>query len=248
MKFIPTTPADLEKLKGRAKALKRKHNLKHRDALERAAKEAGYQHWHHAVRCQERSEASAKQLSMSFLCESMRRDALKGETHYISEAEPFPFVLLANGQKDGLLLDLIGQRVLVLAERGEPRAFEVDDVEEHIGWHGQWSADEQDRIEVREGSRVWHVQIDGDAYDDALERVADLRDGGGVHVHDPEDPESAALMRAVLGGEGLEPITAEIAQALVTSGYQRQAVEEAIAAGARYSRQRNSIFYPPEVG
>lgn len=247
MKFIPTSIADLEKLKGRAKTLKRRHSLKHRDALERAAKEAGYLHWHHAIKCQERSDADARRLSMAFLCECMRKDAVKGETHYIAESQPFPYMLMANGQKDGLLLDLLGQRVLVLAERGEERQFTVDDRGQNIQWHGEWSADDQHKIIVREPGHTWEVAIDGDAYDDALERVANQRDGGDIHFHDLNDPASEDLLNIVVGGEGLETITNQIAEELVSSGYERNVVEEAMAAGAKYSRKRGTIFYPPEA-
>lgn len=41
MKFIPTSTADIEKFKARAKVLKRNHRIPHRDALERAAREKG---------------------------------------------------------------------------------------------------------------------------------------------------------------------------------------------------------------
>jgi hypothetical protein len=61
-----------------------------------------------------------------------------------------------------------------------------------------------------------------------------------------DEPASGELLEMVLNGTGLVPITAEIAQSLVDSGYTSEQVAEATAAGAQYSPSRHSIFYPPE--
>lgn len=246
MKFIPTTPADLEKLKGRAKLLKRKHNLKHRDALEHAAREAGYLHWHHAVQCQKQSEASARSMSLQFMCECIRHDALKGETHYVGDTKPFPFVLLTNGLKDAFLLEIEDAKLLVLAEAGVEREFKIDESgpPPAVTWHGTWDV-EGERLQVQEPGRTWSVAINGEAFHVALERATDFPH---VHVHDVEDPNAQQLLNIMLHGQGLEPITAEIAEQLVRGGYELKAVEHAMLAGAMYSKARNSVFYPPEVG
>ena len=58
MKYIHTTASAVEKLKTRAKFLKRTENISHSEALLRAAKESGYDDWHHVVKCQDESKHS----------------------------------------------------------------------------------------------------------------------------------------------------------------------------------------------
>jgi len=63
-----------------------------------------------------------------------------------------------------------------------------------------------------------------------------------------DDPNSAALLDTVLNGTGLVPITRQLAEGLIASGYSAEQVIQAMRDGAMYSTSRKSIFYPPEVG
>ena len=51
MRFIPTTAEAVESLKKQAKKLQRKSGGKHTEALDRVARGAGYNHWHHVTLC-----------------------------------------------------------------------------------------------------------------------------------------------------------------------------------------------------
>lgn len=51
MKHIDTTTTALNKIKSNAKQIKTEQGIKHSDALEIAAKEAGYENFHHATTC-----------------------------------------------------------------------------------------------------------------------------------------------------------------------------------------------------
>lgn len=51
MRFIPTFDARVEQLKLEAKKLQRKRGGKHTELLDRVARGAGYDHWHHVVQC-----------------------------------------------------------------------------------------------------------------------------------------------------------------------------------------------------
>lgn len=55
MKLIPTTATAVQKLKSRAKELVRSSDASYQQALELAAKEAGYESWHHVRWCLEQS-------------------------------------------------------------------------------------------------------------------------------------------------------------------------------------------------
>lgn len=255
MKFILTTPADVEKLKARAKVLKRRHSIKHRDALERAAREAGYLHWHHVALCQKQSEQQALGSSLAFLCSSIQKDAIKGETHYIGEAWPLRFVVFANGVKDAALLDMTSRNALILAVSGQERAFSVNE-EGHspvIAWHGSFEVDGA-CVAITERATGAHVRMTVDAellYDAISRSTADEGDqddeSGDLFVHDYDEPVSGELLDIVVNGSGLVPITEDVAASLVASGYSRRQVAEAVAAGAKYSPARDSIFYPPET-
>ena len=132
--------ADLEKLKSRAKILKRKFKIKHREALEKAAREDGYLHWHHATLCQAESDRKARTLTLSFLCETMTKDALRGETHYLAFFEPVPLVLLANGKHTGVLLASESTDCLLLAVDGEVVNWVIEGVGENteIMWNATY--------------------------------------------------------------------------------------------------------------
>ncbi len=51
MRFIKTTPAQVEALKKQAKCIQRNGGGKHADLLNRVARSAGYDHWHHVCLC-----------------------------------------------------------------------------------------------------------------------------------------------------------------------------------------------------
>ena len=51
MELIRTTATAIEKLKARAKIVKRAEGISHMVALDRVAREAGYDHWQHVQYC-----------------------------------------------------------------------------------------------------------------------------------------------------------------------------------------------------
>lgn len=248
MKFIPTSPADVEKLKTRAKVLKRNLHIPHREALERAAREKGYLHWHHVTLCQKESDLAACTASYSFLCRSIQQDALRGETHYLVGANPSRYVLFANGHKDAALLDMSTREALVLAVQGEARGFTVEDGDvPFIDWHGDFHlVGETVVVEENSGVEV-RMRIDPVAFNNAVQESS-VRHDSDIFEHNLDDPNSAALLDTVLNGTGLAPVTKDLAEELVASGYSAEQVIQAMRDVAMYSTSRKSIFYPPEVG
>lgn len=92
----------------------------------RAAREAKYLHWHHAVLCQQQSEANAIAASKRFFYESIAKDVIKGETHYVAYDDP-RMVFVADRQKNAFVLDVTSSRAVVLAVNGSPNEFQADD-------------------------------------------------------------------------------------------------------------------------
>lgn len=249
MKFIPTTVADIEKLKSRAKILKRKFTIKHREALEKAAREAGYLHWHHATLCQAESDRKARNLTLRFLCESMTKDALRGETHYLAFFEPMPFVLLANGKHTGVLLASESTECLLLAVDGEEVKWVIEGVgdETKIMWNANYILQHGYLVAtVKATGTVHRISINEGLLNDRIAESFDenVDDGGELTVHDLGDPEKQSMFRQIFMGEGLEPIDEANKAVLTAQGYSVEMINAAIAAGAQFSRPRQSMIYP----
>ncbi|MBN9408143.1 hypothetical protein [Variovorax sp.] len=240
MKFIPTTVADLEKLKARAKVLKRKHAIKHRLALDRAAQEAKYQHWHHATLCQRQSNDDALGGSLLFFCESITKDALKGETHYI-QLPHHPIVFVADGRRNAYALNADSDEATVLALDGEeePYAATVDAIQ----WQARYEFTGNSVVLSLASGKRLELAVDSERLSEALE----MAQGNGVtdlQIHDPDSAESQDLFAHIFGGVGLEPISAEAVQMLLAKGYDQAAIDQAISEGASFSRPRVSLVYP----
>jgi hypothetical protein len=68
MLYIPTFTARLEQLKKEAKKLQRKSGGKHTELLNRIARGAGYEHWHHMVLCNQEKISSYGGLALIAEC------------------------------------------------------------------------------------------------------------------------------------------------------------------------------------
>lgn len=79
MRYIPTPDEVVERLKKQAKRLQRSGAGKHADLLTRIAKQAGYDHWHHVVKCNANAKAVAQMRSIRDECESIIAAELRGQ-------------------------------------------------------------------------------------------------------------------------------------------------------------------------
>lgn len=249
MKFIPTTVADVEKLKSRAKILKRKFKIKHRDALEKAARESGYLHWHHVTLSQAESDRQARNLTLSFLCESMTKDALRGETHYLAFFEPMPFVLFANGKHTGVLLASESPDCLLLAVDGEEVKWVIEGVGENtkVVWNATYILQQGYLVAtVKATGAVHRITVDEGQLNDRITESTEeyMDDGVELSIHDLGDPDKQSMFRQIFMGEGLEPIDDANKAVLMAKGYSVEMINDAIAAGAQFSRPRQSMIYP----
>lgn len=240
MKMIPTTGADLEKIKARAKVLKRQRNIKHREALEVAAREAKYLHWHHAQESRKASEVRALTGALDFVIESLVKDALKGETHYVFDHVPAPIVMLSNGSKDAVALDPKSDQAVLLTSGGTEFAWKADATS--ITWSAKYRLSESGLHVQPAGDTEVLVAIDRKRLDEVVAEA--MLPAPEIHMHDMDDPDSQALFRQMFKGEGMEELTPEVVKELLASGWEHSAIDEAIAAGAMYSRPRRSLVYP----
>ena len=241
MKMIPTTGADLEKIKARAKVLKRQRNIKHREALELAAREAKYLHWHHAQESRKASEVRALTGDLDFVVESLVKDSLKGETHYVFEQLPTPIVRLANGARDSVVLDPKSDRAVLLLTNGSEHPWKGD--AESIEWTGRFRLSEDGLHFTDANGKEVVLAIDRKRLDEVIEcALAPVPD---VRFHDMGDPDSQAMFGHLFGGEGLESIGPEAVDLLLAKGFDQVAIDEGIAAGAMFSRPRVSMLYSP---
>ncbi|MBK7531513.1 hypothetical protein [Piscinibacter sp.] len=108
MRYIPTPDETVERLKKQAKKLQRSGAGKHVELLNRVAKQAGYDHWHHVVKCNENAQAVAQLRSIRDECESIIGAELRGEAKgVVTKDGPAcpPFALFSTGIGDAWLLE-----------------------------------------------------------------------------------------------------------------------------------------------
>ena len=240
MKMIPTTGADLEKIKARAKVLKRQRNIKHREALEVAAREAKYLHWHHAQESRKASEVRALTGALDFIIESLVKDALRGETHYVFDHVPAPIVMLANGSMDSVALDPKSDQAALLTSGGAELPWKADATS--ISWSARYRLSESGLHVAPVGGTEVLVPVDRKRLDEVVAEA--LLPAPDLHVHDMGEPASQELFRQMFEGEGLEDITPDVVKELLADGWEQSAIDQGIAAGAMFSRPRMSLLYP----
>lgn len=108
MRYIPTPDAVVEGLKKQAKKLQRSGAGKHSDLLNRVAKQAGYDHWHHVVQCNEVAKAAGDMRTIRGECEAIVAAELRREAKAVMTGPELlvgPFVLFSTAKGDAWLLE-----------------------------------------------------------------------------------------------------------------------------------------------
>jgi hypothetical protein len=139
MRFIPTFDARVEQLKLEAKKIQRKQGGKHTDLLNRVARGAGYDHWHHVVLCHRRTTSARGAAALLAECESVVLAERRGEIKVVMtgpEVEVGPFVLFSTGIGDAWLLSPTEDLGLCLMWHGQVNEPRIEDSagELKIGW------------------------------------------------------------------------------------------------------------------
>lgn len=240
MRHIPTTTSTVEALKRQAKKLQRKGGGKHGDLLDRVARGAGYDHWHHVTLCLKATENKTGVEALLAECKAIVTAALnRREKLIVTGPEVLartPLVLFASAG-DAWLLEPREGLATCLLFKDQPLSFEASDVDGQvrIGWDGTFSLN-GNSFEVSTGlPEVGTRSIQGYAIDRLREVVHD--------VQSFEDKFASTILQT----DAID-ITPEIIEQLVADGWERSTLEQAIQAGARYSPSRHSVLTVPEFG
>lgn len=140
MRFIPTTTASVESLKKQAKKLQRQAGGTHTGALDRVARGAGYNHWHHVTVCLKQSSAVSSFDALQAECDLIIKAARKGVATFVMtgpEVLTTPLILFA-WEGDAWMLEPKENQALCLMFHGEPQPYEINDLPTQIEivWDG----------------------------------------------------------------------------------------------------------------
>jgi len=235
MRHIPTSAAMVDKLKKQAKRLQRTGGGKHAELLNRVARSAGYEHWHHVQLC---AKETVSKRGVEALLEEIaliQAAALDGVTKIIvigAEAGITPLMLVAHDH-DAWLLDPSEQLVACLAWRGQVQEPALRDTARQIeiGWDGHYELVGPGFVLETRHPDVGQRMMMGYP----LEEMRKLID---------KTQDFQAKFAAIFSPETSLEITPAVANDMVAAGWDRRKVEEAAANGMRYSPARDSVITP----
>lgn len=235
MRHIPTSAAMVDKFKKQAKRLQRTGGGKHAELLDRVARGAGYLHWHHVQLCAKETAAMRGLDALKHEISIIQTAALAGVSKIIvtgAEAGIVSLMLIAH-EGDAWLLDPSEQLIACLVWHGqlqEPALRETTRQIE-IGWDGHYElAGPAFVLETRHpeiGARMLMGY--------PLEEMRRLID---------KTQDFQAKFATLFSEELSMKITPAVANDMIAAGWEQKRVEEAAAAGMRYSPSRNTLLTP----
>ncbi len=237
MRFIHTTTAKVESLKKQAKRIQRNGGGKHADLLNRVARTAGYEHWHHVTLCQRETEGVREDRSLRSTIEKILNLEERGEVAIVGTGSETsttqPFLLFSTGLGDAWLLDPIGHKACCLMWRGERQSPTI--------------RDEPERLEI-----LWegHYELRGAFFEVDLDHpLIGHRAIGGYPMDGlrefllPAQPAEESIGQ-VFGQDDAVPLTPDLIRQLEHEGWQAEQLTAAARQGALYSPTRNGILFP----
>lgn len=237
MRFIPTSTAKVETLKKQAKRLQRNGSGKHAELLDRVARTAGYDHWHHVVLCLR--EATEAHQARGLLPEiaAIVDAALAGVAKVVvtgpEASTSQPFVLMSSDDGDAWMLDPEGDRILCLAWHGERQPVAVRDLPTRIEveWDGRFELSGPFFILSTSHALVGSRHIRGYPVEELRQVLEDVRSAD-------------KRIEGIFAPSDAVPLTEEIIQQLVRTGWEGEQLSLAARQGARYSPSRNTVLFP----
>lgn len=236
MRYIPTPDQVVERLKKQAKNLQRSGAGKHSDLLNRVAKQAGYDHWHHVVKCNENAQAASQMRSIREECEAIVAAELRGDVKIVmtkhGPACP-PFVLFSTGIGDAWLLEPDEHLAMCLVWQGarEEIGISEDPSRIEVAWDGAYEL----------LGDFFHVDTDNP-------KIRERAIGGYPldQVRKVLDTAQSTLskMEAVMGQFDTVEITDEVVAQMVKKGWSEADVLKMKADGFRYSPGRDTLLGP----
>ena len=237
MRFIVTTEQTVEQFKKQAKKLQRKGSGTHSDLLNKVARAAGYDHWHHVTLCLERTRQKNSALSLAEEIEGITRAAREGIGKLVvtgpGASASQPFVLFSTTDGDAWLLDPDEYSACCLRWR------EVDQ-QSPIANHAEGLAVEWDGP----------FELLGDFFKVETEHP---EIGRRAIAGYPIDELRHAITRAqsvdrkiadIFGQDGAVDLTEDVIQQLISRGWSEEQLRLGAQEGARYSPMRNTLLYP----
>ena len=238
MRFIPTTTAKVESLKKQAKRLQRNGGGKHADLLDRVARTAGYDHWHHVTLCLRETERVHQGRSLPATVEHIIALELRGEAAIVctgpETSKTQPFLLFSTGVGDAWLLDLFGRQACCLMWRGERQSPVIRELPDRIEieWEGTFELRGQFFEVSLEHPGIGHRAIAGYPVDRLRTFLLASQSGD-------------ESIRQVIGQEDAVPLTPAIITQLSGQGWEADQLAAAARQGARFSPSRNTVLFPP---
>lgn len=238
MRYIPTFTARLEVLKKEAKKLQRKNGGKHTDLLNRVARGAGYEHWHHATLCHKETlsrnggQALLTECENAVLAEQQGRIIMAITGPEISIG---PFVVFSTSVGDAWLISPDEGLGMCLMWRGQVNEPQIEDTGTHIriGWHAKF-------------------ELMGDFF--RIDPIDDMLTAQAVGGYPME-----AIREAIFKLESFEKrhlsvitqvdaqdLTDDVIRELVRQGWPEDDLRSCAESGYRYSPSRNSLLSPLE--
>lgn len=240
MRHIPTSAEKVELLKKQAKRLQRKGGGKHTDLLDKVARGAGYDHWHHVTLCLKASSEADDLQDLLREIAIFQQMALRGETEIRTTGGDWldgSLVLMA-AAGDAWLFEPRTSEAMCLAFHGEIQAPRIRDL--------------GDQIEMQfDGS----FRIDGDVIELLTDHplVGDRIAYGFPTVELKEAIKLASesfegRFESVFLQRDAVPLNPELIEKLVSDGWNRSVLEDGYREGARYSPSRGTILSRPIAG
>lgn len=237
MRFISTTPQRVEALKKQAKRLQRTGRGKHADLLDRVARGAGYDHWHHVVRCLKETLGEHISRSLSSEIDQIVASALEGAGSLVvtgpEACASQPFILFSTKDGDAWLLDPISDSGLCLSWRGvRQKVHIVDGAKElEIRWDGSFGLNGPFFTVESAHSEVGNRSIFGYPTEELRCVLDDLQ-------------RVEKRMDKVFGREDALDLSEEVIVQLVKTGWEEGKVRDAAKHGAQYSPSRGALLFP----
>lgn len=236
MRFIPTFTPRVEEFKLEAKKLQRKRGGKHTELLDRVARGAGYDHWHHVVQCQRQTAAKQGGQVLLAECENIVRAEQAGDIRVVMtgpKVQVGPFILFSTGIGDAWLLSPEEDLCLCLMWRGQVNEPQITETHQklEISWDASYEfAGPFMRLTPIDG-RITAQAIGGYP----LEGVRKLID----HALSFE-----GKFAKVIDQDDAIDITDAIIRDLVKQDWEEKELQSLAAQGFRYSPSRNTLLSP----
>lgn len=241
MRFVPTTTAKVAALKKQAKRLQRNGGDKHAELLDRVARAANYDHWHHVMRCLHESVNAHAARSLLPEIEAIISAALDGIGKVVvtgpEASNSQPFVLMSTADGDAWMLGPEGDRVMCLAWHGVRQAYAVRDLPTRIeiNWDGDFELRGPFFSVRTEHPEVGSRHINGYPLDTLRQLLEDLRSAD-------------KRIEGIFGQEDAVALSPDIIAQLVRGGWEEDRLLLAARQGAHYSPSRDTVLFAPVSG